>query len=54
MQASQSLNKKATETNLQITGLRYIGALDKGRRPGRFPPVDAIRDRSEFNCLFNW
>jgi hypothetical protein len=44
MQASQSLNKKATETNLQITGLRYIGALDKGRRPGRFPPVDAIRD----------
>ena len=42
--ASRSLNTKATDTKLEIKGLRYIGALDKGRSPGRFPPVDAIRD----------
>ena len=42
--ASRSLNTKATDIKLEIKGLRYIGALDKGRRPGRFPPVDAIRD----------
>lgn len=42
--ASRSLNVKATDIKLEIKGLRYIGALDKGRSPGRFPPVDVIRD----------
>ena len=42
--ASRSLNVKATDIKLEIKGLRYIGALDEGRSPGRFPPVDAIRD----------
>ena len=42
--ASRSLNTKVTDVKLEIKGLRYIGALDKGRSPGRFPPVDAIRD----------
>lgn len=42
--ASSSLNTKATNIKLEIRGERYIGALDKGRSPGRFPPVDAIRN----------
>ncbi len=42
--ASRSLNAKVTNIKLEIKGDRYIGALDEGRPPGRFPPVDAIRD----------
>ena len=42
--ASRSLNSKVTDTKLQIKGERYIGALDECRSPGRFPPVDAIRN----------
>ncbi len=42
--ASRSLNTKATNIKLEIRGDRYIGALDEGRSPGKFPPVDAIRD----------
>ncbi len=43
-QASASLNYNSTDTKLEIRGERYIGALDKGRRPGKFPPVQVIRD----------
>ena len=42
--ASRSLNTKATETKLEIKGERYIGALDQGRKPGKFPPLQKIID----------
>lgn len=42
--AKNSLKAMVTEDGLSIVGNRYVGALDKGRRPGKFPPVQVIRD----------
>ncbi len=40
--ASDSLKAEASDTLLEIKGNRYIGALNKGRKPGKFPPPDEI------------
>jgi len=42
--ASSSLKLNATDTKLEIKGNRYIGALDKGRKPGKFPPPNKMID----------
>jgi hypothetical protein len=41
--SANSLKQSSTETSGEIKGLRYIGAQRFGRRPGKFPPIDDIK-----------
>ena len=38
-----SLRYEATDTNLKVYALQYIGALEFGRKPGKRPPRAVIR-----------
>lgn len=46
--ASKSLRVEGQETNtmvnVKLIGVDYIEYLDRGRGPGKFPPVSAIED----------
>ena len=42
--AARSLSVVETERGAKSVGINYIEFLDRGRPPGKFPPVNKIRD----------
>lgn len=49
--ASQEFEINVDGNKVQLIGMHHIGALIHGRRPGKFPPVDVIREYVERNDI---
>ena len=48
---SQEFNINSQDNKVQLIGVDYIYYLDKGRGPGKFPPVNVIREYVQRNNI---